>query len=225
LRSIHAVLARAAMVGLLGAAAAPAAADPVDLREHRARPVQVSFEISPPHLPGQLDHHYSERAPAWLEPGPAAGQVTLRVAGVEMERVLAAYEPVAGSFGDFVWIFDAATGHVVSAGLAGAFLQHLSLGFLSTTVVADVEARMTTLHGAGFLPPRERLGHLLFEHCEDGDECRLVAPHAYDPGTGYVNAVGSISASAIGGLGTQTFSPLGEAVFTELRDDSAVSAR
>jgi hypothetical protein len=225
LRSIHAVLVRAALVGLVGAASAAAGADPVDLRERRARPVQVSFEVSPPDRPGQLDHRYSERALAWLEPGPGDGEVTIRVAGRDMERVLAAYEPVPGSFGDFVWIFDAGTGHVVSAQLAGAFLQHLSLGFLRTTVVADVAAQMTTLRSAGFLPPRSQLGHVIFEHCaEAAADCSMVAPHAYDPATGYVNAVGSITASAIGGFGTQTFSPLGEAVFTELSHDSAVSA-
>jgi hypothetical protein len=224
LRSIHAVLA-AAMAGLLAPAPIPAVADPVDLGEQRARPVQVSFEISPPDRPAQLNDHYSERAPAWLEPGPADGQVTIRVTGADMERALAEFEPVEGSFGDFVWVFDAATGDVVSAHVTGAFHQHLSLGFLHTTVVADVEARMTTLRAAGFLPPHSQLGHVLFESCEVGDDCRIVAPSAYDPQTGYVNAVGSITATAIGGLQTQTFSPLGEAVFTEQRDDSSVSAR
>ena len=223
---MHGIRISVAAAAVIAAVAAAAAAEPVDLRERRARPVQVAFEISPPHLPAQLDHHYSERALAWLEPGPGAGEVTIGVSGPDMERVLAAFEPVPGSFGDFVWIFDAATGHVLSARLVGAFHQHLSLGFLRTTVVADVVARMTTLHGAGFLPPRAQLGHVLFEHCAGDDaQCNVVAPRAYDPATGYVNAVGSISARSIGGLGAETFSPLGEAVFNELREDSAVSAR
>lgn len=211
-----AVVAGAALVGLAGLAwAAPAAADPVDLREVRARPVHVSFEASPPDRPGQLDHQYSERALAWLEPGPAEGQVTIRVAAADMERVLAAYEPVPGSFRDFVWVFDAATGHVLSADLDGAFNQHLSLGFLTTTVVADVEARMTTLRGAGFLPPRSQLGHVIFEHCADGEaDCSMVAPHAYDPATGYVNAVG-VLLGRTGLVTSRSFSPLGEA---ELRE-------
>ena len=53
--------------------------------------------------------------------------------------------------------------------------------------------------------------------------CTRVAPSPLDPRTGYVNAVGTIRASALGGLGAETFAPLGEAVFSELPELPAVS--
>jgi hypothetical protein len=60
--------------------------------------------------------------------------------------------------------------------------------------------------------------------CEPGTPgCTRVAPAPLDPRTGHVNAVGTIHASAIGGLGVLTFSPLGEAVFSEQSDLPAVS--
>lgn len=204
----------------------PASARPVDLTERRARPVQVAIEISPPHLPARLDHHYSDRRPAWLEPGPGPDEVTIRVPGPEMERLLASYDPVPGSFEDYVWVFESETGHVLSATLHGALFQRVEWGFLSTRVEAGIAASMSTLRAAGFLPPRSRWGHVLFEHCVSlEDECSVVPPRPYDPSTGYVNAVGSLRAMAIGGFRVVTFSPLGEAVFTEMRADTAVSAR
>lgn len=202
-----------------------ARAEPVDLRDARARPVNVALEISPPHLPARLDHVYSERAPAWFEPGPAPHEVTIRVSGPEVEQLLAHFDPIPGSFGDFVWILDVESGHVLSASLSGAMLRRVDWGILETRVRAKIVARMTTLRAAGFHPPRSLLGSILFDHCGGrDDDCTLVAPRAYDPFTGYVNAVGSLSARA-GGLSTDTFSPLGEAVFTEMASDAAVSAR
>lgn len=206
--------------------ASPAASGPMDLHEQRSRPVWVALEISPRHLPASLDHHYSERRPAWFEPGPGEGRVTIRVPGAEMERLLASFDPVPGSFDDYVWIFDVESGHVLSASVEGALLQNLDWGMIRTHVQAQIAAHMTTLRAAGFLPPRSRFGQLLFEHCGSrSPDCNLVAPRPYDPDTGYVNAVGSIEARAMGGITTQTFSPLGEAVFSEMRTDTAVSAR
>ncbi len=221
-----AALARLLLFTVLAGGTPLAMADPLDLREPRARPVLVAFEISPSHLPAQLDHQYSDLAPAWFEPGPGPGHATVRVAGLEYEKVVASFDPVPGSFGDFVWIFDVETGHVLSATLTGAFYQRLDLGFLKTRVKANIVARMTTLRAAGFQPPRSLFGHVLFDHCGGRDaECNLVAPRPYDQATGKVNAVGSISVTALGGFVTETFSPLGEAVFTEMCEDTAVSAR
>ena len=209
---------------LLGAT--PAAAQPMNLKEMRARPVRVAFEISPSHLPARLDHQYSERVPGWFEPGPGEGQATIRIAGPDVERALHHSQPVPGSFGDFVWIFEVESGHVLSATVSGAFLQRLDWGLMETDVKANIRARMTTLRSAGFTAPRSQLGHVVFDHCGQGDaQCSMVAPRAYDLTTGYVNAVGSISVTAVGGLGTDTFSPLGEAVFMEMPADTAVSAR
>ena len=204
----------------------PAVAEPLDLREARARPIQAAIEISPSHLPARLDHHYSERAPAWFEPGPGPGRATVRIAGVDVERMLTSFDPVPGSFSDYVWIFETRTGHVLSATVDGAFLQPIEWGLMRTHLRADVSARMNTLRAAGFRPPRSRLGNVLFEHCAALDPgCSTVAPRPFDPFTGYVNAVGKISVRALGGVRTETYSPLGEAVFTEMRGDTAVSAR
>ena len=204
----------------------PAVADPVDLTDRRARPVRLALEISPPHLPAQLDRIYGERVPAWFEPGPGAGEVSIRVAGPDVERLLDGFDPVPGSFGDFVWIFDTGTGHVLTATLRGTIRQRLDWGLFETRVQAKIDARMTTLRPAGLRPPHSLLGRILFDHCgAPGRDCSLVPSRPYDPFTGYVNAVGSISARAVGGLTSQTFSPLGEAVFTEMPADTAVSAR
>jgi len=203
-----------------------AAGEPLDLGDLRARPVRVAFEISPPELPAQLDHHYSDLAPAWFEPGPGPSQATVRVSGHDFEKVIESFDPVPGSFGDFVWVFDVETGHVVSASLSGAVQQQLQWGFLKTRVRADIETHLTTLRASGFQTPRATLGQLVFEHCDERDpDCQLVALRAFDHVTGYVNAVGSISAKTVGGLETQSFCPLGEALFSEMPADTAVSAR
>jgi hypothetical protein len=216
----------AAVLALQLLAARTGSAQPLDLGERRARPIQVAIEISPQELPAQLDHQYSERAVAWFEPGPGPGQATVRIAGGEVERLLQACDPVPGSFGEFVWVFDTATGHVLSATLDGAFRQRVDIGPLHTHVRAEISARMSTLERAGFLRPRSRMGHVVFEHCDAGDAgCNTVAPRALDPFTGYVNAVGKITATVAGGIRTETYSPLGEAVFTEMHADTAVSAR
>lgn len=216
---------RAVLVLAICAVAFAGSAEPLRLAERRARPVHVAIEISPPDLPARLDHHYSERGVAWFEPGPGPDQATVRIDGAELERMLASSDPVPGSFGDYVWVFDVATGHVLSASVTGAFLQRLDWGLMRTRVRADVSARMTTLEPAGFRAPRTWLGHVLFEHCAGLEAgCNTVPPRALDPATGYVNAVGKITAVVAGGFHTDTYSPLGEAVFTEMRSDTAVSA-
>jgi hypothetical protein len=47
--------------------------------------------------------------------------------------------------------------------------------------------------------------------------CELVPAQRFDPDTGYVNAVGELSArSSL--LTTKSFSPIGEAIFEEVGD-------
>ncbi|MGH0033286.1 MAG: hypothetical protein ACQGVC_26150 [Myxococcota bacterium] len=205
---------------------APATARPLDLNERRARPIRVAIEISPSHLPARLDHSYSERGPAWFEPGPGPGHVTVRITGADLEQMLRHSEPVPGSFSDYIWIFEAATGHVLSATVDGAFYKRVDFGLVKSRVQASISARMSTLRASGFMPPRWRMGNVLFEHCLAGQHgCSTVVPLPLDPATGYVNAVGKISVRALGGVRTETYSPLGEAVFTEMRAETAVSAR
>ena len=200
----------------------PVGAEPLDLRDTASRPVEVVFEISPSDSPGRLDTSYGGPTRGWFEHGPAKGQATVRIPPAEMERALTRHHPVPGSFSDFVWIFDVATGHVLSARVSGQFLKEVDWGFFSTDVVTETETRLGTRLRAGFRPPESRFGHLVFEFCIEEQNYTGVSPRPYDPFTGYVNAVGSISASTKVGARTVSFSPLGEAIWSEV-DTTAVS--
>lgn len=190
---------------------------PVDLRDRRPRAIEVRFEVSPPDAPGRLATSWTKPAPAWLAPSEEPGQVGIRVGARTMERVLAAYDPVPGSFSDFVWRLDGASGHVLSASFTGTLQRPVDLGPWTTRVETDISVDMDTRHRAGFLPGRHRFGHLLFEHCRASDAgCTLVPPRPYDPETGYVNAIGAILARGLGWLRVTSFSPLGEALFREV---------
>lgn len=199
-----------------------APAEPLDLRDASPRPVAVSFEISPTERPGALDAVYSEPLPAWLEPGPEAGQVRVRVPGRAMERLLALFDPLPGSFGDYLWTFDAASGEVLSAAFQGWLRQAVACGLFQTRVETRIEVQVGTRDAVGFRAPYTRLGQTVVGACQPGSEgCTRVAPARFDPRTGYVNAVGTIRASALGGLGAVTFAPLGEAIFSELSAEQA----
>ena len=114
--------------------------------------------------------------------------------------------PKHGSFGDFVWILDVSSGHVISAELDGIVLRRVEFGPLHRTVEARIRASMTTVRSAGFRAQRQILGQRVFDLCDaDDGECTLVAPVPYDPRTGYVNAVGVISARTRGaGAGSRS---------------------
>ena len=178
----------------------------------------MQFEASPGDHPARLDGDYEAPCPAWLEPGPAEGQVTVSVASPIVERVLfGEVQGVPGSFSDFVWVFDAASGDVVSASVSGRVIETLRIGAFSRRVEAALDARMSTRAIAGYAPPRRRLGQRIFEFCADAGDpaCTLVPAAPYDARTGYVNAVGAVLARSVG-FETRTFSPLGEARFAEL---------
>jgi hypothetical protein len=209
---------------LLCCMAGAAFADPLDLHDARPRPVRVAFEISPTAQPGALDIVYSEPVTAWLDADPASGRVRVRVPARAMEEFLAAHDPVPGSFGDYVWTFDPASGDVVTAEFHGRLWQTADFGLFQTRVDTQIEVHVGTLVAVGVRAPYTQLGQVIVDVCEPGTPgCTRVAPAALDPRTGYVNAVGTIRASALGGLGALTFSPLGEAVFSEARELPAVS--
>jgi hypothetical protein len=209
---------------LLCCIAGAAAADPLDLRDAHPRPVRVTFEISPTERPGALDVVYSEPLTAWLDADPASGQVRVRVPGSAMEVLLAAHDPVPGSFGDYVWTFDAASGDVVAAEFHGRLLKTADFGLFQARVETQIVVHVGTLAAVGIRAPYTQLGQVIVDVCEPGSPgCTRIAPAALDPHSGYVNAVGTIRASALGGLGALTFSPLGEAVFSEARELPAVS--
>ncbi len=192
------------------------AAEPLDLRDSQPRWVSVRFENSPTELPGQLATQYTAALPAWFEPTGVGSRVRVTIAGAEVEAGrFAAQRLRAGSFSDFVWIFDAVSGDVISARLRGTFIRRLDFGVIGTDVDLPFEAEMTTRTAVGFESGRRTFGQLLFPYCEGATRgCTLVAPVRYDFRSGYVNAVGSLVARAVGAA-ARTFSPLGEALFSE----------
>jgi hypothetical protein len=215
-----------ALSPLLGSGAS---AEPVDLLDPTPRWVEVAFEVSPRDLPAQTDTVYSQKIPARLEVGAKPGQVVVTVGRDHVESVLfAAGDPVPGSFSDFVWVFDAATGEVVSASLDGTVTEELDWGFFHTRTRTHIESKLATHRIGGVKRARRWLGQQLFEFCDDsGDErCKLVAGRRYDAATGYVYAVGSIEVG-FSEVKLRTFSPLGEAIFSESEamDASTLVAR
>ena len=213
----------AGLAGLLAAAwlAAPAAAEPMDLTNAKARWVSIRFEMSPPGQPGQTNAVYIAPIQAWLEPADDSPHRRVIIARDVVEaRLLEGYDPVPGTFSDYVWAFDAETGHVLSAALAGTVNRTLDWGIVRTHVKAKVSFRMDTLGSAGYRKPRSFLGQPVNYFCEPGSSegCVAVAAQRYDAATGYVNAVGTIEVeSLIKRL--RTFSTIGEAIFSEIDGD------
>ncbi len=217
----RAALAAALGGALLASAAVPAASAPLDLSNATPRPVTVRFEVSPSDRPGDRAQRFTPSLTGQLEPA-APGTLRLRIPGAAVEQyLLAEQEPLAGSFSDFVWLFDSATGEVLSAELSGVLTRQVNWGLIGARVEAQIEARMSTLVEAGFREPVSLLGHRIFAYCgPEEPRCQLVPPRRFDPETGYVNAVGEIYArSSL--LTTRSFSPLGEAIFEELRGERA----
>jgi len=148
-------------IALLATALEPlqALAVPMDLRDPEPRWVQVRFELSPPDRPGQTDSVYSPPFAAWLEPGERPGEVSVTVDGRTVEQhLLTEHEPRPGSFSNFVWIFDAETGHVRSAKVSGAVRRRLHLGLTSWKVTARIHVEMDTRGDAGFTQASNLLG-------------------------------------------------------------------
>jgi len=207
------------------AAAASSSADPMDLANAEPRWVTVRFEVSPAEEPGRTDAVYGPPLSAWAEPEPDAARLRVTIPGRAVEtHLVAGHDPVPGTFSDFVWSFDRATGHVHSATVEGTVVRTLDWGVARTRAKARLRFRMDTLHAAGFRTPRRVLGQPVSYFCDPDarDDCVRVRPHRYDPATGYVNAVGPIEVENPV-LGMRTFSTLGEARFSELEapDDRA----
>jgi hypothetical protein len=208
------------LVGLLLLLAGSASAEPVDLVDPAPRWIEVAFEVSPRDKPAQADTIYTPKIRARLEAGEAPGLTRVTIDRRDVERVLIADDdPVAGSFSDFVWVFDAVTGEVLSASLSGTLLKELDWGLFRTAVKTRIEVDMATSRVGGFEKPRLWLGQQIFGYCNGASgqspSCTLVSASAYDPASGYVNAVGELSVR-FGKMSLRTFSPLGEAVFSEM---------
>jgi hypothetical protein len=196
------------------------ASEPMDLGDPRPRPVAVRFETSPSDQPGRLASLYTDSVPAWLEPADLPGQIRVTITGEAVEtRWFQNQRQQRGSFTDYVWIFDAASGDVISAHLRGTLVRSFDFGVFQSDIETEIEAEMTTRTPAGFEPGRVRLGQLVFPFClRKGGDCTIVAPVRYDRRTGYVNAVGALVGRAMG-VAARSFSPLGEAICSEADGD------
>ena len=198
---------------------------PMDLQDSRARWVSVRFERSPAESPGRLNAEYSQTLLAWFEPGPRGERARVIIDGDVVERTLFRDEaPVANSFSDFVWEFNIETGHVISARVSGAVARPVRWGLLSMTTRVRVHVEMSTARVAGYRRASKRFGNTLYRLCRepDSESCTLVEPSEFDRRTGYVNAVGGLQADSLLWR-VRTFSPLGEAIFTELSEEAALA--
>jgi hypothetical protein len=212
-----AAVLRCSLLPVLVLIAAAAAGEPMDLGNSEPRWVTVRFEVSPPNRPLQTDVHYTRDLPAWLEPGALPGEVRVTVAGSLVEQhLLGGQHPVHGSFSDFVWTFDAESGHVRSATLSGVLRQRLRIGFSTFEVETPIRVVMDTASPAGYGRTQRLFGHRILGFCapDHSSRCQAVQPTPYDRATGYVNALGPVAADAQLAR-VRSFSPLGEAVFSE----------
>jgi len=199
-------------------------AAPLDLQDPTPRWIEVRFEVSPKEEPGRLNGAWSSPRSAFIESGPdksAPDNATIRIRiptrEIEAHLLATGTEPVPGSFSDFVWTFDARTGHVLTAHLSGRVRQRFSLGPILTSATVEIRVDMTTRDIGGFRPVNGILGLQTNAFClpsAQSPQCVAVDPIRFDPESGYVNAVGSLVAAApIAEI--RTFSPLGEARFSE----------
>jgi hypothetical protein len=194
-------------------------AEPLDLADATPRWIEVRFEVSPEDAPGRLDGQWSPARPAFLEPATEPGQLRIRVPADEIEAHLLATgtQAVPGTFSEFVWQIEAATGHVVLAELSGRVRQPISLGLVRSTAEVAIRVEMTTRQMGGFRPRTRLFGQPTHGFCasrRDARDCTLVPTRPIDPRSGYVNAVGSVMAR-IPLASRRVFSPLGEARFSE----------
>ena len=197
----------------------------LDLTNPRARMISVAFESSDSELPGSLDQTYNTPVQGWFSPGPGPGQARVRIPASQVEGMISDHKPVPGTFSDFVWIFDAHTGHVESASFAGVVRPTISWGFFETEIETAILTELRTSVSAGFREPEKRFGQRVFRYCEDASlACHRIQPAPLDPRSGYVNAVGKVHAVALGGIETESFSPMGEAIFREIVPTPIVSA-
>ncbi len=205
-------------LALLGLAPS-AGGEALDLDDPRPRWIEVAFEVSPPDEPGRLDSHWSAPRRAFIEPDERGDRVRIRVPAAEVEAHLRSTgtEVVTGSFSEFVWTLERATGHVVAARLSGRVRERLRLGLFTTALEVDIRVAMTTRTRAGFRSTRGKLGIETHDFCSPErplEGCVFVEARELDPARGYVNAVGHVVA-ATPMIEVRTFSPLGEVRFSE----------
>lgn len=164
---------------LAGLVAGAAEAEPIDLRDVRARWIEVRFEVSPSDQPGTLDRSWSRPRRAYLEPvvlepaatpdrgildgaglERAATLVQIRIPAAEIEAHLRSTgtDTVPGSFSEFVWILDPESGHVRRADLSGRVREEIRLGPFRSSAQIEISVEMNTERDGGFEPGHGILG-------------------------------------------------------------------
>ncbi|MEZ4330537.1 MAG: hypothetical protein R3F35_02205 [Myxococcota bacterium] len=211
----------ATMLGLVALAVAPepARADPLELENPTPRRIEVRFEVSPADQPGRLDAIWSPPRSARIEAGDSPDRLQIRIPASEMEQHLRSTGTavIPGTFSDFVWVLDRATGEVLSSRLEGRIHERIAVGPFATRVAVGIRVDMSTSARAGFRTTRAPFGVETHAYCapnEGSEPCVAVASHRFDPRDGYVNAVGVIRA-ATPVAEVRAFSPLGEVRFSE----------
>jgi hypothetical protein len=195
-----------------------ASAEPLNLFDPRPREVRVSFENSPREFPARLNSSYSQDYRAYLSPGLSESEVRVVIPAHTVEaHLLGEQKVVRESFSDFVWTFDVATGHVISAHLTGRVRPKIDWGFITTEIQTDIEVDMGTARVGGFRRPLRVMGQLVFRYCSNlkDKSCQFVKSVALDRSTGYVNAIGQVRVRSMF-VELWNFSPMGEAIFSEL---------
>ena len=212
----------AAAIGLLTGKPEAAAGQPMDLGRQESRWVEVQVATA---LPGDREPRLSAPALGWYEVGPGSTQRTVRVPGAEVERIfLADRHPVERSFSDFVWIFDARTGHVQSASFSGLVDQPIRLGPLQLWARVSIAVELSTLVTGGYSKPHPLGGQTVVGYCPDSTAqgCTAVSPSVYETATGWVRANGAVCA-AWHSLRTLAYTSLGHARFQELEPGEEVA--
>lgn len=191
-----------------------AASDPMDLRRTDARSVELQVVIASPR-DGRLS--LSPLVRGRFEAGPAKNQRTVTVPGAEVERVLLPDQnPVAASFSDFVWTFDADTGSVLSASLSGLVDQPIHVGPMQLVARVAISFALSTQTRAGYGPPHPLAGQTVVSFCDpDASECTAARNADYDASTGWVQANGPVCA-VWHSFQTRAYTTLGHARFFEL---------
>ena len=204
-----------AIAVLLAGPGAAVADPPMDLARREARWVTVQVDST---SPGEGRPRLSHPAKAWYEVGARPSERVVTVPGSEVERVLfAGRRPATGSFSDFVWHFDAATGHVEEASFSGVVTEPIRIGPLRTVARVSIEVLLSTRMPGGYRRPRHVAGRTVTDYCADSDRsgCTAVATATYDPESGWVRANGAVCASWRA-FRTLVYTSMGQARFAEL---------
>jgi hypothetical protein len=179
----------------------------LDLADATSRNVFVWFEQSdadaPTNTPGVLDTEWSGRlAATYTSDGTTA---TVTVDGADFEPVVTAigYAPQAGTFSDYVFQIDVATGD-----FTGAFTGTVTLDGRDVDWDNDVDSTLTVGYRSNSMTvPDTNVSY--WQYCEMGMSCVLVA-----------GPVGTNVWSMLDDLGVMqvvtTFSPFGESALGEI---------